>query len=49
MSNEIRELPLEATIDEMADHEFDAASGGIGFEYGSIEWEYTKQKPHGTR
>jgi hypothetical protein len=35
--------------DEMADHELDAASGGTGFEYGSIEWKYTRQKPDGTR
>jgi hypothetical protein len=29
MSNENRELSLEATIDEMADYELDAVSGGV--------------------
>jgi len=44
MDNDIRELPLEPSVDEIADDELAIVSGGISFSYGQIQWVYTQQK-----
>jgi hypothetical protein len=44
MDNDGCLLPLELAIDEMADDELDAVSGGLGLTYQQVKFEYTKQK-----
>jgi type VI protein secretion system component Hcp len=33
---------------ELTPSELDLVSGGLSFDYSTIEWTYTKQKPDGT-
>jgi hypothetical protein len=33
---------------ELSDRELDCVSGGISFNYSSIEWKYVQQKPEGS-
>jgi hypothetical protein len=40
-------IESEKTV-ELPPSELDLVSGGVSFNYSTIEWTYTKQKPDGT-
>jgi hypothetical protein len=40
-------IESEKTV-ELTPSELDLVSGGVSFNYSTIEWTYTKQKPDGT-
>jgi hypothetical protein len=44
----ISEIIESVKTTELTPSELDLVSGGLSFNYSTIEWTYTKQKPDGT-
>jgi len=46
MSNELKKDPLTPEVEstELSGKDLEKVDGGVSFNYGAIEWTYTKQK-----